>query len=314
MKKIISFILGSIIALNLSVSIANAAAKEVRVAFFLEWPTPNLEDKVKGAYEKALGVPVKWSNFNTGVEMTDAMLAGNIDIAYSQGGFPFVNAVKSKAPIKAVDIAVVYGIGKTTCITSNKSGITKANAKELEGKKVAVPLGTMGEYVFNESMKVVGADRNKMTIIEMAPEEGAAALVNGDVVMACLFGGNSVETATTVGSRLLTAEEAAAAGILGVDVVSATDKFIKENPAMLKAFVKVTHDANARYKAGKSDFNVIAKDAGMTPEATKTMMDVDNTYLSAKEVKEAMDSGVLNKLLKGLSGPDGALDTSFLPL
>ena len=44
MKKIISFILGSLFALNLSISAANAAANEVRVAFFFEWPTPTLED------------------------------------------------------------------------------------------------------------------------------------------------------------------------------------------------------------------------------------------------------------------------------
>jgi taurine transport system substrate-binding protein len=47
MKKILSFILGTVVALNLSMSVANAAAKSVRVAFFLEWPTPNQEDKVK---------------------------------------------------------------------------------------------------------------------------------------------------------------------------------------------------------------------------------------------------------------------------
>ena len=48
MKKIISFLLGTFVALNLFVSVANSAANEVRVAFFLEWPTPNQEDKVKG--------------------------------------------------------------------------------------------------------------------------------------------------------------------------------------------------------------------------------------------------------------------------
>ena len=94
--------------------------------------------------------------------MTDAMLAGDIDISYSQGLVPFINAVKSKAPLKLVDIAMEYGMGGTTCVTSNASGITKANGSELEGKKVAVPLGTMAEYVFDESMKVVGADRSKM--------------------------------------------------------------------------------------------------------------------------------------------------------
>ncbi len=313
MKKIISFILGSILAFNLSVSVANAAAKEVRVAFFIEWPTPNQEDKVKGDYEKALGVPVKWTNFATGVEMTDAMLAGDIDISYSQGLVPFINAVKSKAPVKLVDIAMEYGMGGTTCVTSTKSGITKANAKELEGKKVAVPLGTMAEYVFNESMKVVGADTKKMTVVEMAPEEGAAALVAGDVVMACMFGGNSIKAATEVGTRLLTVDEARAAGIMGIDITSVTDKFMKENPAMLKTFIKVTHEANTRYKAGKSDMDVIAKDAAMKlPDAKET---IDGfKFLTPKETKESMEKGNLSKFLKGMGTPDGAVDTNFLPL
>jgi len=45
MKKIISLLLGSIVALTWSVS-AFSAANEVRVAFFLEWALPNQEDKV----------------------------------------------------------------------------------------------------------------------------------------------------------------------------------------------------------------------------------------------------------------------------
>ena len=50
MKKIISFILTSIVALCLSMSVAFSAANEVRVAFFLEWATPNQEDKVNTTY------------------------------------------------------------------------------------------------------------------------------------------------------------------------------------------------------------------------------------------------------------------------
>ena len=313
MKKILSFILSSIVALNLSISVANSAANEVRVAFFLEWPTPNQEDKVKGMYEKALGVPVKWTNFTNGGAMTDAMLAGDIDISYSQGLVPFINAVKSKAPIKLVDIAMEYGMGGTTCVTSNASGITKANGSELEGKKVAVPLGTMAEYVFDESMKVVGADRNKMDIIQMDPEEGAAALVSGDVVMACLFGGNSIKAATEVGSRLLTVDEARAAGILGIDITSVTDKFMKENPGMVRTFIEVTHEANARYKAGKSDLGVIAKDAEMKLEDSNGTLS-GFKFLDANETKTSMESGNLHKFLQGMGTPKGFVDTSYLPL
>ena len=313
MKKIISFILGIFVALNLSMSVANSAANEVRVAFFLEWPTPNQEDKVKKMFDKALGVPVKWTNFTNGGAMTDAMLAGDIDISYSQGLVPFINAVKSKAPIKLVDIAMEYGMGGTTCVTSNASGITKANATELEGKKVAVPLGTMAEYVFDESMKVVGADRNKMEIIQMDPEEGAAALVSGDVVMACLFGGNSIKAATEVGSRLLTVDEARNAGILGIDITSVTDKFMKENPGMVRTFIEVTHEANARYKAGKSDLAVIAKDAEMKLEDSNGTLS-GFKFLDANETKTSMESGNLHKFLQGMGTPKGFVDTSFLPL
>lgn len=313
MKKIISFILGIFVALNLSMSVANSAANEVRVAFFLEWPTPNQEDKVKKMFDKALGVPVKWTNFTNGGAMTDAMLAGDIDISYSQGLVPFINAVKSKAPIKLVDIAMEYGMGGTTCVTSNASGITKANATELEGKKVAVPLGTMAEYVFDESMKVVGADRNKMEIIQMDPEEGAAALVSGDVVMACLFGGNSIKAATEVGSRLLTVDEARNAGILGIDITSVTDKFMKENPGMVRTFIEVTHEANARYKAGKSDLAVIAKDAEMKLEDSNSTLS-GFKFLDANETKTSMESGNLHKFLQGMGTPKGFVDTSYLPL
>ena len=50
MKKIISTVLGILFAFTLSATVANSAAKEVRVAYFLEWPSPNLEDMNKKAY------------------------------------------------------------------------------------------------------------------------------------------------------------------------------------------------------------------------------------------------------------------------
>ncbi|MDB3888081.1 ABC transporter substrate-binding protein [Candidatus Pelagibacter sp.] len=313
MKKIISFILGTFVALNLSISVANSAANEVRVAYFLEWGSPNIEDMVKGNYAKALGVPVKWTNFTNGGAMTDAMLAGDIDISYSQGLVPFINAVKSKAPIKLVDIAMEYGMGGTTCVTSNASGITKANGSELEGKKVAVPLGTMAEYVFDESMKVIGADRGKMDIIQMDPEEGAAALVSGDVVMACLFGGNSIKAALAVGTKVLTVQEARDAGILGIDITSVTTKFMKENPGMLRTFVEVTHEANDRYRAGKHDMNALSKGSEMSVADLKGQLD-GMKFLTPAETKESMTKGNLHKFLEGMGTPRGNVDTSYLPM
>jgi len=265
-------ILGSLVAFTLSMSAAFSAANEVRIAFFLEWATPNQEAKVKKVFDDALGVPVKWTNFATGGEMTEAMLSGDIDISYSQGLTPFVNAVNAKAPIKLVDIAVLYGMGGTTCVVSKASGVTKANAAQLEGKKVAVPLGTMADYVFRETMKAVGADASKMTVVDMVPEDGSAALQNGDVAMACLFGGKSIENALKAGTRMLTVGEAKDAGIAGIDVTSVTNKFLKENPGMVRTFIEITHEYNAKFNSGKSDMNLIAKDAAMDLAGTKKQM------------------------------------------
>ncbi len=326
MRKIISFILGSLLALNLSVSVANAAANEVRVAFFLEWATPNQEAKVKKTFDKALGVPVKWTNFATGGEMTEAMLSGDIDISYSQGLTPFVNAVNAKAPIKLVDIAVIYGMGGTTCVAA--SGIDKNNASsKLDGQKVAVPLGTMADYVFKETMRVVGADISKMKVVDMNPEDGSAAFVNGDVAMACLFGGKSIKAAKEKGASLLTVDEAKAEGIAGIDITSVTNKFLKENPGMVRTFVEVTHEANARHNAGKSDMNIIAKDAAMDLAGTKKQMSgfefPDAATMKSKYMNKG---GILMTYLEVMGGMfatsenpklkdySKVVDTSYLPM
>ena len=325
MKKIISLLLGSIVAFALSASVAFSAANQVRVAFFLEWATPNQEAKVKKVFDDALGVPVKWTNFATGGEMTEAMLSGDIDISYSQGLTPFVNAVNAKAPLKLVDIAVVYGMGGTTCVAAQ--GIDKGNAStKLDGQKVAVPLGTMADYVFKETMRVVGADISKMKVVDMAPEDGSAAFISGDVAMACLFGGKSIAAAKEKGASLLTVKEAQDAGIAGIDITSVTNKFLKENPGMVKTFVEVTHDANARFNAGKSDMNVIAKDAAMDLAGTKNQMDgfefPDAATMKSKYLNKG---GILMTYLSvmgnmfatsenpALSDYSQVVDTSYLP-
>ncbi len=325
MKKIISLLLGSIVAFALSVSAAYSAANQVRVAFFLEWATPNQEAKVKKVFDDALGVPVKWTNFATGGEMTEAMLSGDIDISYSQGLTPFVNAVNAKAAIKLVDIAVIYGMGGTTCVAAK--GIDKGNAStKLDGQKVAVPLGTMADYVFKETMRVVGADISKMSVVDMNPEDGSAALVNGDVAMACLFGGKSIAAAKEKGASLLTVKEAQDAGIAGIDITSVTNKFLKENPGMVRTFVEVTHEYNAKYNAGKSDMNIIAKDAAMDLAGTKKQMGgFEFPNAATMKSKYMNKGGILMTYLKvmgnmfatsenpALRNYSKVVDTSYLP-
>lgn len=260
----------SAVAVAATMSTAVQAADEVNVAFFLEWATPNQEAKVNKAYDDALGVPVNWTNFDAGTEMTEAMLAGDIDISYSQGLAPFINAVNANAPIKLVSIAVQYPAND--CVIRTGEGIDKSNASELEGKAVAVPLATMADYSFRMMMRALDIDVNKIKVVDQVPADAAVSLADGSVSMACGFGAASMAKMYEAGDVLMSPADKEAAGIISFDVVSVTEKFAQENPDMVRTFLEVTHASNATFAGGNSDMDAIAKDAGLSVESTNAQM------------------------------------------
>ena len=300
-----------------------AAADKVNVAFFLEWATPNQIAKVEAAYGDALGVPVGWTNFDAGTQMTEAMLAGDIDISYSQGLAPFINAVNAGAPLKMVSIAVQYPAND--CVVRNGAGIDKTNASELEGQSVAVPLATMADYSFRMMMRSLKVDVSKLKVIDQAPADAAVSLADGNVVMACGFGGNSMAKMYEVGKKLMTAEDKEAAGIISFDVVSVTEKFAQENPDLVRSFLKVTEEANLAYAEDQDKLDVIAKDAGMTPEAAAKQMEDFIFPSNQEQLDKYFNKGGLADVAIGIVGNafatkekpaledySVAIDTSFL--
>ncbi len=249
---------------------AAQAADEVNVAFFLEWATPNQVAKVEKLYDDALGVPVNWTNFDAGTQMTEAMLAGDIDISYSQGLAPFINAVNANAPIKLVAIAVQYPAND--CVVREGEGIDKTNATELEGKSVAVPVATMADYSFRMMMRALDVDVDKINVVDQVPADAAVSLADGAVSMACGFGADSMAKMYEVGEPLLSPEDKEAAGIISFDVISVTETFAQENPDQLRTFLSVTDEANKTFAADQSKIDVIAMDAGLSVEMATNQM------------------------------------------
>ncbi|MDE0524097.1 MAG: ABC transporter substrate-binding protein [Boseongicola sp.] len=249
---------------------APSFAEEVNVAFFLQWPTPNLVAKTSGAYADAMGVDVNWVDFTTGTAMTEAMLAGDIDISYSQGLAPFVTAIQQGAPLKMVGIAVVYEAND--CFVRNELGIDGSNASELEGKTVAVPLNTMADYAFRKYMDHYNVDISTMTVVDQAPPDGAKSLADGAVDMACVFGGVDTASAAEVGTAIMTSEQKKDAGIGSFDVVTVTEKFATESPELVQAFMDATAEANEAWTGSDEQIQIVADASGMNVEATKTTL------------------------------------------
>ena len=265
-----------------------ASAQDLTVGYFLEWPMPFEYAKAEGMYEEAMGLEINWVSFDTGTAMSAAMASGDVHLSVSQGVPPFVVAASAGQDLQVLDVAVSYA-DNDNCVVAEALEIDKESAGELEGKKVAVPLGTAAHYGFLKQMDHFGVDISTMEIVDMAPPDGAAAIAQGSVDMACGWGG-SLRRMKEHGNVLLTGAEKEELGILVFDVTSGPAGWVAENSDLVASFLKVTADANAMWNSGEHEAEmlpVIAKDAGMDEDATSETIstfvfpDVD-TQLSDK--------------------------------
>jgi len=290
------------------------ALDEITVAYFLEWPTANQVAQMEQTYDKELGVKVNWRAFGNGNEMTQAMVSGDVQIAYSQGFVPFVVGVSTGAPLRLVGIAVTYA-ENDLCIVHKDTGISKANAKELEGKKVATPIGNVSHYKLLRTLDHLGVDVDKVNLVQMNPPDGAVALARGDVAMACGFGG-ALNRMREFGDPLMTGAEQEAIGINTFDIVTVTDSFAEEHPDLVQKFMDVTEAANQAYKDNPgAAYPIIARAAGMDEKATEDYM-ANFGFPSAADQKgenwlgggvQAMTKGVADVMVAA-GGMDEALD------
>jgi taurine transport system substrate-binding protein len=167
-------------------------------------------------------------------------------------------------------VAVSYS-DNDNCVVATELEIDKETTADLAGKRVAVPIGTAAHYGFLSQMNHFGVDLASLEVVDMAPAEGAAAIAQGDVDMACGWGG-ALRRMKEHGNVLLTGAEKEELGILVFDVTSAPADFVAENSDLVASFLKVTAEANAMWNSGEHTeemLPVIAQDAGMELEATR---------------------------------------------
>ncbi|MBY6118918.1 MULTISPECIES: ABC transporter substrate-binding protein [Mameliella] len=261
---------GAAAALAVMAGTTAVSAQEITVGYFLEWPMPFQYAKAEGMYDEAMGVTINWVSFDTGTAMSAAMASGDVQLSVSQGVPPFVVATSAGQDLQILDVAVSYS-DNDNCVVLEALEIDKDSAIELEGKKVAVPLGTAAHYGFLKQMNHFGVDITTMEVVDMAPPDGAAALAQGSVDMACGWGG-SLRRMKEHGNVLLTGAEKEDLGILVFDVTSGPAGWVAENSDIVASFLAVTAEANAMWADPANHdmmLPVIAKDAGMDVDATE---------------------------------------------
>ena len=312
------------ILVALSLGSAKAIDK-ITVAYFLEWPLPNLAAKANGSFEENMGVDVNWRAFGNGNEMAAAMASGDVQIAYSQGLVPFVVAVTEGVPLKLVSVAVSYA-GNDNCVVRRDAGISQENAEDLEGRTVATPIGNVTHYKLLRTLAHLEVDVTKVNLVAMNPPEGAAALARGDVDMACGFGG-ALQRMKHFGDVLMSAEEQEAIGIRVFDIVSVTEDIANQHPDLVTQFLQITEDANNAFKAdAEAMLPAIAKQSGQDIEGSRAMLELFSFPTRDQQLSDDWMGGTVQTFIdeiaafyvrhgaleSALENYDPTIDTSFM--
>ncbi len=277
--------------------------REINVAYFLEWPTPNQVAQLEDIYDKELGVKVNWKAFGNGNDMSAAMASGDVQISYSQGLIPFIVAVSKGLPITTIGIAVSYAEADN-CVVHQNAGLDRSSAasvkRTLRGMKIATPVGNVTHYKLLKTLNYYGLDADDVNIVPVSGgNDAAAAFLSGRVDIGCAFGG-PLEKMGAKGKVLMTGAEQENIGILTFDVISVHNRFMKQYPELVTKFMQVTEDANRAY-ADRPDENlgVIARAAGMKPKATKKLLSQFYFPSRREQLSDAWMGGNVQKLTQG---------------
>lgn len=251
-----------------ALSLPSSALDELNVAYFLEWPSANQVAQLEETFDKRMGLKVNWRSFDNGNAMTAAMLAGDIDIAYSQGFVPFVVGVSKGADLKLIGVAMTYS-ENDNCVANKGLDITQENAKtELVGKKIGTPTGNVTHYKLLRMLDHLGVDKNDVRILSMSNADASAAFLRGDVDMGCGFGG-ALNRMKKEGSLIMTGAEQEAIGLKVFDIVSVTGDFAEKHADVVRQFMQITEDANLAYNRYPERFySILSKASGMKPADT----------------------------------------------
>ncbi|WP_034339872.1 aliphatic sulfonate ABC transporter substrate-binding protein [Deinococcus misasensis] len=209
-------------------------ATTVRLGFF-----PNLTHAAalvgleKGYFQKELGnVKLTAKEFIAGTALNEAFAAGEIDIGYIGPG-PTINGA-----VRGLPVQIIAGASNAGAVLVARKGSGIQSYKDLAGKKVAVPtLGNTQDISLRHILKEQGLT-GKVTIQPLAPADVAAAFVSKQLDAALVPEPWGALLETRGGVLIGNEKTVWRNGDYPTTLVIVNTKFAKENPELVKAFLK----------------------------------------------------------------------------
>ncbi|MDO5521965.1 MAG: NrtA/SsuA/CpmA family ABC transporter substrate-binding protein [bacterium] len=221
-------------------------------------------DDLFGKEFKEDNITVNFHEITAGPDQTAALAAGELDFLHALGGTSALIAASNGVELEILN---TYSRSpKGFMIVANDKAIT--SAKDLVGKKVAGPKGTILHQVLIAALQAEGHSINDVEFIQMSIPDAAAALADGSIDAALTAGPNAL-TAINSGSHVVATGEGLVDGII---VTAVSKKFADENPELVERFVKVEKETLQYVKDNNEEaMEKVAKEVGLTVDQVKEM-------------------------------------------
>ena len=231
----------ALLATGTALAMAPSAFAQTPIKFQLDWrfegPAALFLGAAAKGYYKAAGLDVTIDAGNGSGGTVTRVASGTYDIGFADlAALMEFHANNADAPNKPVAVMMVYNNTPAAVLALKKSGITKP--ADLTGKKLGAPGFDAGRRAFPIFAKanVIG----NVTWTSMDPPLRETMLARGDIDAITGFSFTSIlnlEARNVAPGDIVVLPYAAHGVKLYGNVIIATPKIIKENPAAVKAFL-----------------------------------------------------------------------------
>ncbi len=218
-----------------------AFAQNVTIGHFGN-PTPMQVARAEGAFEAATGWDIEWRQFAAGSDVIAAMASGDVAIA-ELGSSPLAIAASQGVELQLFMLAQVIGEAESLIV---RDGSDIAELADLAGKRVAVPVGSTAHFSLMGALQHAGVDEGDLTIINMPPDQIAAAWEQDAIDAAFIWQPVQSQILQT-GTLLVGADETAEWGFPTFDGWVVNSGFAAENADAMTSFARTMNEANVAY-------------------------------------------------------------------
>lgn len=230
------------IGVSASALMAGSALAEKIIIGHFGNPTPMQLLASSDALEQETGWEIEWRKFAAGTDVIAAMASGDVVLS-ELGSSPLAIAASQGVDLQLIAFSDVIGKAESL-IAHEGSGI--ASTADLKGKRIAVPVGSTAHFSLMGALQHEGIAEADVTIMNMPPDQIAAAWEQGVIDAAWIWQPVQSEILKT-GTFVLGADQTAEWGFPTFDGWVVDREFGQANKDKIVAFLKAIDQANASY-------------------------------------------------------------------